>query len=201
MSRTTATSPVIPQRRTRQPAADPPPTKQVYFVAGSKPPELGKDLDYDRDLEIDPEALDAEWLDHARIAMGYVEAAADANREVMMAEERVKTKRAELVKETMGTDYGKNAATQEAYYRTDPEYQRLKQEWIDATHTAELLKGAASQMTSRKNALEKAVQLTGMGYNAIPSEPRNLPEAVARLREQRDASTQSAIRSRLNRQR
>jgi hypothetical protein len=152
-------------------------------------------------LEIDPEALDAEWIDHARIAMKYIEQSAIANREASMAEERVKTKRAELTKEAMGTEYGKNANTLEAYYRTDTDYQRIKQEWIDAVFVAELLKGAASQMTTRKKSLEQAVQLTGMGYNAMPKEPRNLPEATAALRAQREASTAAVIGSRLNRQR
>ena len=56
------------------------------------------EFNYEADLRIDPDFLDAEFLNHPALFMKYAEQSAKANKLAKEAEERVKTLRSELVK-------------------------------------------------------------------------------------------------------
>lgn len=163
------------------------------------------EFDYDADLTINPFFLDAEFLNHARLAMKYNAEASRANKAAMEAEEKVKTKRSELVKlanedpTVMGKDIKPTAPNVEAFYRMHPEYKKIKQDWIEAVYYADLMRGAVAQFAARKCAIEGEIKLFGMNYFANPQEPRDLPEAVKRLEELKSKNTQQTIKERLNR--
>lgn len=188
--------------RTRTPQTQEEPVAQEREVPQV---EDGETFDYDADLAINPFFLDAEFLNHARIAMRYNKEAARANKAAMEAEEKVKTKRSELVKianetpEVMGNGIKPTAPNVEAYYRMHPEYKKIKQSWIDAVYYADLMRGAVAQFAARKCAIEGEIKLFGMNYFANPQEPRDLPEAVKRLEELKSKNTQQSIKESLNR--
>ena len=158
-----------------------------------------EDFDFDADIEINPQFLDAEWMDQARRYMKYSRAAAKANKRARQSEERVKTIRSELVNKPKQTDAGKNAATLEAYYRTNESYKKAKTTWIDSQFEADLLNGAVFAFQNRKSALENLVKLHGQEYFSTPSEPRDLPESAARFNELKQQSARSKIKERLRR--
>lgn len=164
-----------------------------------KEPERDEEteFDFDADLEIDKNALDKEWLDHPRRHMKYSKAFAVANRRRALAEERMKTIRSEVVNKAEGTPAAKNAATLEAFFRTNPAYKRAKRELIDAQFEADLLNGAVFAMQSRSKSLENLVKLYGSDYFSSPKEPDQ--GSAERISSVKQDSARNRIRGSLNR--
>lgn len=159
------------------------------------------EFDIENDLKIDPDFLDAEFLNHPVLFMKYAKASAKANKAAKQAEEKVKTVRSMLVKEATGTDAAKNATTLEAYYRLDPSYIAAKKAWVEATYEADCLVNAVFAMQARKSTLENLVRLHGQEYFSTPQEPRDLPEAAKRLTELKTNSVEKIVREATNRRR
>jgi len=164
------------------------------------------EFNYEADLRIDPDFLDAEFLNHPALFMKYAEQSAKANKLAKEAEERVKTLRSELVKnanEDPDTYLGKGvkptAPVVEAFYRTDEDYQEAKQEMIDAQYDADMLTNIVFAFQARKLTLENLVRLQGQNYFSSPQEPRDLPDAVERLEEIKKKSVQTKVKQRMNR--
>lgn len=138
-------------------------------------------IDYEKDIEIDPNALDLEWLGQASLAMKYGKHYARCKRNLILAEEKVKVVRSELIDEA-NTDpvtcCGKekpNAADIEAYYRNHKKHKAAKDEWLKAQYELDLAEVAKSEISfSRKSALENLVKLCLAGYFAAPNVPRDL---------------------------
>lgn len=138
-------------------------------------------IDYEKDILIDPNALDVEWLNQASLAMKYGKHYARCKRNLTLAEEKVKVTRSELIDEA-NTDpitcCGKekpNAADIEAYYRNHKKHKAAKDEWLKASYELDIAEVAKSEISfSRKSALENLVRLVQIGYCAAPSAPRDL---------------------------
>lgn len=191
-------------RRTR-----PVTTEERKELTVGRLPEVPKDpkppiFNYEEDLHIDPNFLDAEWLNIANTIMKYSAESARAKKYASFAEERVKTLRSQLVKEAnnnpsvMGKDVKATAPNVEAYYRDDEKYKEVKAEWIEAVYYADLMQNAVYAFQAKKAALENLVRLQGIGYNSEPQTPRDLPEAAQRFRELKERSIEERIRNRTN---
>jgi hypothetical protein len=135
--------------------------------------------DYEKDLEIDPESLDLEWLRHSNIFMKYSEQKADAKRELDRANEKVKTIRSELIlearkggEELIGVKPTDSIV--EAWYRVQDKYIDVITEKIEAEFSYNILDGAVYAFQNRKTALENLVKLMIAGYFAGPVEPKDL---------------------------
>lgn len=146
-------------------------------------------MNYEQDLEIDPTALDVEWLGQAKRFMHYAKLSAQADRKVRLAEENVKTVRSELVRKVqedpdlLGDEIKLTAQTTEAYYRLHPKYKKAKKELIKLQFRANILTQAVSAFRQRRSSLENLVTLHGQQYFASPKEPRNLEgEHLKRLK-------------------
>lgn len=166
-----------------------------------EPEETGFVLDYEKDMSIDPNYLDAEFLQHPILHARYAEMSAQANRDVKEADEVVKTLRSQLVRDAnndpdgcLGKGIKATAPVVEAFYRNDPEYQAAKQEWIEATYRADRLNDIMYAIGARKSALENLVKLYSSEYYSSPREPMDLPEAVERLEEIKKATIRKKIR-------
>jgi len=146
------------------------------------------DLDYGRDLPIDLNALDLEWLKQPVLFMKYSEACVEAEKVAKKAEEDVKITRSELIKKISRKAAKEGSKTPtgqaiEAAYRTDPEYIEAKEAFIEAEAEAALLKSAVFAFQQRKSALENFVILHGQQYFAGPKVPRIIDqEAVKEVR-------------------
>lgn len=139
------------------------------------------EFDYQQDMQIDPDALDVEWLRQAELARKYAKHVARLKRDAMTAEERVKVVKAELTQECtmdpMGCT-GKEKPTApdvDAYIRTHKRHKEAKEDWIEATYRANYAELAQKEISwTRKAALENLVTLHGQQYFAGPCVPRNL---------------------------
>lgn len=158
-----------------------------------------EEMDYQKDLEINPHFLDAEFLGHANLFMKYATLSAEANKELREAEEHVKTTRSELIREAKNSGDKHTETTLEAYYRLDPEYIKAKERFVEASYNADMLTNAVFAMQARKCALENLVRLHGQEYYSNPREPHDLPEAVEELAKIKSKSANSRIKERMNR--
>lgn len=138
-------------------------------------------LDYAKDMSIDPDALDLEWLNHANLEMEYIEQLSELRRECKDAEEELKTVRSELVRDAHDDPQeccnSKKAtgAQVEAYYRTHTLYQDAKKECIDAQDAYEVAKDIKDAIHfTRTKALENLVKLHAAQYFAGPKAPTDL---------------------------
>ena len=125
---------------------------------------MEQELHYERDMKIDPEALDVEWLRQPELGRRYAKHVAKLKKAMRMAENKVKVVKAELVRECNESPVkctGKekpNLIDIESYYRTHRDHQQAKQEWIDATYEAEYAEMAQKEISySRKASLENLV--------------------------------------------
>lgn len=158
-----------------------------------------EEFDYEADLEIDPFALDKEFANHAIVFMKYAKASANANKAAKLAEEKVKTVRSQLIKEAKESGEKHTETTLEAYYRTQPQYQKAKQEWINATYEADLLTNAVFAFQARKLALENLVVLQGREYYSEPQVPKDSPDVEEAVEKIKKKGVTNKIRERMKR--
>jgi len=138
------------------------------------------ELNYQHDVQIDPNGLDLAWLNQAKLAIDYGNYYAKCLAAERQAEQNVKLVRSELQSAALADPSlcsgGKaTAIAVEAYYRTHPRHVAAKEEYL-RTHaelvTAEIAKREIA--VSRKAALQNLVTLHGQQYFASPSIPRDL---------------------------
>jgi hypothetical protein len=157
-------------------------------------------LNYARDLKIDENNLDVEWLEQPELAYRYGAAAAEARRKANFIHEKAKVHRSLLIKavneDPEGT-VGKSKPTAsdiESCYRADEEHQQLKQELIEAEFNAEMAELAKAEICwTRKTALENLVKLHGQQYFAGPAIPRDLQAERAAYAEKKSRDANSAV--------
>jgi hypothetical protein len=156
------------------------------------------EFDYDADLHIDPNFLDAEFLGHSEVFMKYAKESARTKKVASFAEEKVKTVRSQVVNRLKTSGEKHTESSIEAAYRLDPDYIKAKEDWLEAVFDADLMVNAVFAFQSRKTALENLVRLQGAGYYSAPTEPRDLPEAAKRLHDLKEGRTEESIKSRMN---
>lgn len=148
-------------------------------------------MDYEKDITIDCEALDIEWLDQAVLARKYINHYAFLKKKWMLAQEKVKIVKAELIKQAnddpdkyLGEGVKPTNPNVEAYYRTHPRHKQAKEEWIEAQYEMEMAEGAKGEIcNTRKKALENLVILHGQSYFAGPRVPRDLSKEYQERKE------------------
>jgi len=142
--------------------------------------------DYDKDIEIDENDLEGEWVEHSTKVLHYQSAYADAlhNRD--------------LKKVTLDQDYAKldseirkdwqkhfdSKPTEVAiknYIILHPTYVKTERELMDLSHQVNLLLGVKNSFEHRKSALQSIVSLKISGFH---SEPRNLQRDAENKRQQ-----------------
>ena len=162
------------------------------------------ELNFDADLEIDVDALDEEWLKQPQLFMSYCKAAVLAESAAKKAELNVKTVRSEIIAGAIeqASKAGEKQPTGvmlEAFYRAHKEHIEAKEEWIEATTEADMLRNAIFAFQQRKTALEQLVLLHGQQYFAGPSVPHILD--MDSIRAARHGQSTDALKSRGNKKR
>lgn len=165
-------------------------------------------LDFDKDLRIDPDSLDVEWLEQAPLAMRYAKHLVQCHSKVRQLEEQKKTVRSELIlqanrdpEKCLGKEKP-NAADIEAYYRNHDDYKDVIEQLNKALEEAEYTELAKNEVSfTRKAALENLVKLHAAQYFAGPSVPRDLNKEWEKHEKQRnaDADIAEAVGTRLKR--
>jgi hypothetical protein len=165
---------------------------------------MARELNYDRDVQIDPSALDVEWLDQAQTFMRYARHAEETRRDVDWAKERLEVKKAELDKAVRSDPdkYGIARISEGAILNTimlDAEYKDLSDKFIEAKYEAGMAQAAVRAMDQRKTALENLVRLHASSYFAGPRVPRDLVDEHQQRKarqERSDDKVASAMASR-----
>ena len=165
----------------------------------------GEEFDIEADLAIDPDFLDAEFLNHPAVFMRYARESAKANKAAKQAEETVKLVRSELTNMAnidpdacLGKGVKPTVTAVEAFYRQHEDHKKAKEVWVEACYMADLLSNAVFAFQARKSALENLVRLHGQNYFSTPQEPRDLPESAERLRELKESSVEKRVLRRTN---
>lgn len=141
--------------------------------------------DYDMDLQIDPTALDVEWLEQPRLFMKYAEAAAQAKKEVDQLKEAldvVKAQADHAIREKP-EKYGVVKVTEATVMAAVTQEKNVRQSLanlIDARYELEILNGAVRAFEQRKTALENMVRLHGASYFAGPTVPRDIEAEIVK---------------------
>lgn len=138
-------------------------------------------MSYADDVDIDPDSLDVEWLNHPRLMMRYCRKSAEAHREMDLAKECLDLARATL-NQAIRTDpkaYGITAekvteASINAAILMHADYQAASTVFINSKFENDVAAAAVRAFDHRKSALENLVRLHGQAYFAGPSVPRNL---------------------------
>jgi len=159
------------------------------------------EIDYERDVKIDEQALDTEWLEQAPLARRYAKHLADCKNQVRQLEEKKKTIRSELINEVnkdpkmvLGKDKP-NAADIEAYYRTHSDYKEVTEELNEAQYELDYAELAYQQIAwTRKKTLENLVILHGQQYFAGPSTPRDISKEWEQHEKQKQSDKKVQVR-------
>ena len=138
-----------------------------------------KEFNYEKEVGIDPDSLDIEWLAQPQLFLKYSEAAAEARKELDLAKEKLDVVRAQLDKKIREDPdkFGLKKITEAVVSNTivtQEEFRACFQEMVDAKYQADLLSKVVAAFDQRKSALENLVRLYGQGYFAGPQEPREL---------------------------
>lgn len=167
-----------------------------------KKDDTEQQMDYAKDVAVDPDNLDQEWVNHAATFMRYAEESAARARAVDYVKERLAVLEARLDKaiRERPSKYGLDKVTDKAIERTialDPEHQAMMKKLSNAKFKAELLNAAVRAMYIKKDALENLVRLHGQNYYSDPTPDSDTPQAfrdgVHKVRRNKAAK---AVRSR-----
>lgn len=148
------------------------------------------DYDYDMDLQIDPTALDVEWLEQPRLFMKYAEAAAQAKKEVDQLKEALDVVKAQAdhsIREEPEA-YGLTKVTEAtvlAAITQDGDVRQSLADLINGRYELEILNGAVRAFEQRKTALENMVRLHGASYFAGPTVPRDVEAEIVKHAEKK----------------
>jgi len=150
------------------------------------------EINFERDMKIDEQSLDVEWLKQTELAHLYNQHYAQCYKDLQIAQEEVKTIRSSLIRkankfpEIHCLKPKPTAGDIEAYYRTHPKYKRLKTKVIDLEYEKNMAELGKNEINyTRKAALEQLVTLLGQSYFAGPRAPRNLTKERKKAEKER----------------
>ena len=137
------------------------------------------ELDYKKDILIDPDNLDLECLNQPNLYMQYAELQAEARKEYDLAKRELDRATASLGNEVRKNPehYGVSKVTNDAILSviaTDKYVETAQQRVIQARYEQELLSYVLSALDQRKRSLNNLVVLHGQQYFAGPENIRPL---------------------------
>lgn len=141
--------------------------------------DVTEKTEYEKDLSIDPLALDMEWLQQPNLFLKYSNELALARKAKDEAKQKLLQARARERKELSEKGKVTEAMVEEEL--------SLTEEWdsyIKVCYEEDILDGAVKAMNQRKQALENMVELLKLQYFAGPKEPRDFSKdnTIARSR-------------------
>jgi hypothetical protein len=164
------------------------------------------EFNYHEDTAIDPDELLEEWLSLPGDFYDYTRAAAEMEKKTKIIWEKMKTIRSQLILKAK-TDEGlgnpkATAGEVEAYYRTQPEYQKAKVDLINIEFEKDMVQNAVQAFYRKEKALAAAVALNKMEWWRGPKEPLSIsPGKRTKHRFQSRKSVEKRQRQETNRRR
>jgi hypothetical protein len=140
---------------------------------------LETEFDFKADVEIDPHALDVEWLRQASLYQKYAGEAAKARDRRDRTKDYLEIVRAEIDSQIRKDPekWGIAKITEgaiSAIITQSAKYISANEEYFRTKLETDLLQSAVISLDQKKSALENLVKLMGQGYFAGPSVPRDL---------------------------
>lgn len=160
------------------------------------------DLNYERDVSIDPDALDVEWLRQPMNYLTYAQEAARLDSYVKSAKEAMEVMYAQLDRETRRLSEKKLTEAQvEAAILIDEQYKQAQRTFNDALYDYNICIAAVKAMEHKRAALENLVKLYQGSYFAGPREPRNIGEEYSKkgFQQMGEERTRDHIRNKMHR--
>ena len=159
-------------------------------------------MNYEKDLTIDPDSLDTEWLDQPRLMLRYAKHASKMKMEVERAKEKLDIIRADLDKKirVVPEEFGITKLTESVITSTvitQVKYRTGNEAFLEAAYEANMAQGALRALEGKKTALENLVKLHGQQYFAGPSVPRDLSKEWEIKEKQRESD--AGVASKLKR--
>lgn len=151
-------------------------------------------LDFAKEIQINVNELDIEWLKQPELFLEVAQGAADAKLDADRLKEVLDRTNADLNLEVrgdperFGLDTSGRGPTEGAIHAvilSHPKYTSAKDEYLQAVHRMDILNAAVRAFDHRRAALERLVILHGQSYFAGPREPRQLdPDKLKGWREE-----------------
>lgn len=136
-------------------------------------------MDYEKDMYIDENALDVEWLEQPSLMGKYTANLAKTRRRYDEAQEKVSIIKAHLERairkdpEKFDLEKVTESAIQSAIL-VQEKFQEANQKVIEARYENQMAQGAVQAVEQRKQALENLIRLLGLNYFAGPTISRDL---------------------------
>lgn len=152
-------------------------------------------MNYQKDIVIDQDALDVEWLNQPALALRYGKHWACCVEDLARAEEHLKIVQADLVDMVnqdpaayLGEGIKPTIGNIDAYVIRHEDYKVAKDEVIKRQYEVNVANIAKMEIgNSRKSALENLVRLHGQNYFAGPSVPRDLSKEALKVAQSKRA--------------
>jgi hypothetical protein len=134
---------------------------------------------YEKDVTIDPDALDVEWLGQPGLIFKYSKKSAEAQIILSNAKESLELCKATLDRKirTNPEKFGIEKITETVVANTiiaQSDYAEANKEYQEAQFEVNIIRGVMDALNNKKSALENLVKLHGQNYFAGPSIPRDL---------------------------
>lgn len=159
-------------------------------------------MDYAKEIVIDDQALDIEWLEQPSKMLKATAYQAQCREDMDIATQELDVVKAELDKDirTNPENYDIVKITEAVVTNaimTQPEYEEAHLLLLKAKYEHEVAKGVVTAFSQRKDALENLVRLHGQNYFAGPRIPRNLREEIE-AKQESSKQVQAGIAGKLN---
>lgn len=133
---------------------------------------------FQEDLDIDPVALDIEWLNQPQRFMKYSQEMAELKKELDLLKQKLKVLESKLI--LRANENGKvlfdakpTVAMVDSWVKTQEEHIDLTEQIIEKEYELNLLSNAVTAFNQRKSSLENLVKLFLADYFSGPKEPRD----------------------------
>ena len=148
--------------------------------------------DFEKDVKIDDQQLDVEWLQQAELGIKYGKLWADAKYSLQQAQREREHIRSTLIQQVnsdpekyLGKGAKATGVNIEAFYRQHEMFMEATQVVDDAVYQLDLAETAKREISvTRKNALSALTELMSLSYFAGPKEPRNLQAIMEEKRKE-----------------
>ena len=159
-----------------------------------------KELNYEKDIFIDENQLDIEWLEQSSLMLKYCNHESQMEQNLDIEKTKLDLLKSELDSQIRKnpSDFGVEKITEtvvlNAVIATE-EYQEAYLTYLDVKFERDVAKNAVKAFSQRKDALENLVKLHGQSYFAGPRIPRNISEE----RQMKQKSSDEKVANRLKR--
>lgn len=142
-------------------------------------------MDYEKDISINIDSLDIEWMRHSQLYIKYAELSAKAEQEKNEVKERLELIKAELdtsvrEKAKKGGEKTTELMVQSCIIQSE-EYKTQLEKLNGKIYNYNILKSVVIAFEHRKKALENLVHLWSGSYFSSPKETKGDPEVKEKI--------------------